>query len=394
MTAPIARRQPPGRDLVLVGGGHSHVQVLESLAAQPLPAMRTTLISREVMTPYSGMLPGFIAGHYAHRDMHIDLAPLCAAAGVRLIQDEVCDLDLYGRRVLCVDGDPLSFDLLSINVGSAPATGGIHGADRFGIAVKPIHRFIPHWEALRARLAAHPDRRARIAIVGGGAGGVELALAIDHRLRVVEQLEQVELMLISAARELLPGKNRRAGRLLLTELQQRGVDVHLGARVVAVDSGVVETDVDGRLHVDEVLWATQAAPQPWLGAAGLVVDADGFALVNDRLQSLSDPAVFVTGDAATIDGNRRPKSGVFAVRQGVVLAGNLRRVAAGRAPEPYRPQKHYLSLISTGDRRAVAVRGAWTVSGGWVWRWKDRIDRRFIERFRPGSRHEPSAGLS
>ncbi len=382
------------RDLVLVGGGHSHVQVLESLAAQPLPAMRTTLISREVMTPYSGMLPGFIAGHYASGDMHIDLAPLCAAAGVRLIHDEVRGVDLDSRRVLCAEHPALHFDLLSINAGSAPATGTIHGADRIGIAVKPIHRFIPQWEALLGRLRAKPDRPVRVAVVGGGASGVELALAIDHRLRVVEGLEHVEMMLISAARELLVGHSPRAGRLLLAELQRRGFDVHLGARVVAAETGVVETDVDGRLHVDEVLWATQAVPQSWPGDAGLVVDADGFVLVNDLLQSVSDPAVFVTGDAATIDGHRRPKSGVFAVRQGAALARNLRSIAAGDAPAPFRPQKHYLALISTGDRRAVAVRGAWVASGRWVWRWKDRIDRRFIARFRPGSRHEPSAGLS
>lgn len=373
---------------MLVGGGHSHVHVLASLARRPIDGLRTTVVSREVLTPYSGMLPGYVAGHYNWLDIHIDLAPLCTAAGARLISGTAKQLDLESRQLICTNRPPVRFDLLSINVGAAPATGEIHGADRFGIAVKPINRFVPQWQALLERLLAEPDRPVRIAIIGGGASGVELGLAIDHRLRIVEGLKNVEMILVSAAPEIVAGHNPATRRFLIKELGRRKFDLHLGARVIAVEDGALETDVDGRLGVDEVLWVTQAAPQPWPAEAGLVVDADGFIVVNEKLQSLSDPEVFAAGDIATVDGEPRPKAGVFAVRQGVVLAENLRRAAAGETLQSFRPQDRFLSLISTGRKSAIASRGDFAAAGHWAWRWKDWIDRRFMARFAVRDRPE------
>lgn len=369
------------RDLVLVGGGHSHVHVLRSLAERPIAGLRTTIISREVLTPYSGMLPGYIAGHYDWLDIHLDLATLCSVPGTRLITGTVSALDLDNRLLSCNDRPPVRFDLLSINVGTVPATGHVHGADRFGMAAKPINRFVLQWHVLREKLLAEPDRRFRIAVVGGGANSVELALAMDHRLRVTEGLNNIEMILIAAAPELITGHKPQTRRMLMKELGKRHFDVHLGARVIAVEDGALETDVDGRLEIDEVLWATKAVPQSWPGDAGLVVDEDGFIMVNDKLQSLSDAKVFAAGDIATIVGDPRPKTGVFAVQQGRVLAENLRRAVAGEALKSFRSQDLFLSFISTGDRRAVVSRGDFAMTGRWVWRWKDWVDRRFMARF-------------
>lgn len=368
-------------DLVLVGGGHSHVEVLRSLARDPVGGLRTTIISRDVMTPYSGMLPGYVAGHYSWPEIHIDLAPLAAAAGSRLIAGEVEGLDPEDRRVAPAGRPPLRYDLLSINSGSAQALAHIVDADRFGIPVKPISRFVPRWLALLERLRDLEGEPFRLAIVGAGAGGVELALAIRYRLEVVEKIDSVEILLISAADRLLIGHNDGVRDRMRRLLSDRRLDVHLAARVTAARDGALETDVDGSIAVDEVLWVTQAAPQAWPGEAGLAVDESGFVLVNRSLQSVSHPEVFAAGDIATLEEDPRPKAGVFAVRHGPVLAENLKRAAVGKPLRDYRPQREYLSLISTGGRHAVAARGEFAAQGRWVWRWKNWIDRRFIGKF-------------
>jgi selenide,water dikinase len=369
------------RDLVLVGGGHAHVLVLKKLAMEPVAGLRVSVISREVHTPYSGMLPGLIAGHYAWDDIHIDLAPLCAMVGARLIAGTVRRLDLSARTLVCDARPPIRFDLLSIDCGAAPGLGAIDGADRVGAPVKPISGFLPHWQALLERLRASGQQRVVLTIVGGGAGGVELALAADYRLRDVEGLGHVRLNLVNAGEQLLVGHNAGVRMRLVAELEKRGIEVYRGAKVVAAEAGRLQLESGDALPADEVLWVTDAAPQSWPAQAGLAVDEAGFIRVNEYLQSASAPQVFAAGDIASLDGYRLPKAGVFAVRQGPVLARNLIAAACGDKLKPYRPQRHILSLISTGDRRAVASRGAFVAAGAWVWRWKDWIDRRFMSRF-------------
>jgi len=368
------------RDLVLVGGGHAHVFVLKRIAMRPVAGLRVTLISREVHTPYSGMLPGLIAGHYTWDDIHIDLAPLCAAAGVRLIAGTVHGLDLDAQTLSCDDRPPVRFDLLSLDCGSAPAIDDIEGADRIGVAVKPISRFLPRWQAMLDRLRDQ-RRPMRLAVVGGGAGSVELALAIDHRLREVERIDHVELMLISAADDLLPAHDPRVRTHIEKVLATRGIAVHRSQRVTAAQTGQLRAASGQIFDVDEVLWVTQAGAPAWPAAAGLDTDPAGFVSVRDCLQSVSHPSVFVAGDIASMVNFDLAKAGVFAVRQGPVLAENLLRAACGRPLQRYAPQKHFLALISTGDRHAVASRGRFHAAGRWVWRWKDWIDRRFMAQF-------------
>src|SRR5258706_12358823 len=176
-----ARDYPVLKDVVLLGAGHSHVTVLRMFGMKPIPGVRLTLISREVHTPYSGMLPGLIAGHYGFDDAHIDTGPLARFAGARLYQDEVIDLDLDGRRVICRSRPPVPYDLLSLNIGSTPNTAGMPGASEHAIAVKPIDGFLRRFEALQARVLARKGRAA-VALVGAGAGGVGLLLAGENRL--------------------------------------------------------------------------------------------------------------------------------------------------------------------------------------------------------------------
>ena len=371
-------------ELVLVGGGHSHLAVLKYFGEHPVRDVRLTLISRGVDTPYSGMLPGLIAGHYTYADAHVDLRRLSAFAGAQAIFDEAVALDPVGRVVQCASGRAVAYDRLSINIGSTP-NASVPGAEEHTIAVKPIDRFLPKWDALCARILASDGSRA-IAVVGGGAGGIELLLSAQYRLRALlaargETADRLTFHLFASSPTILPTHNARARGAFERILARRGVRVHTTSAIVRVEPGRLQT-ANGATHAtDEILWTTEARAASWLRASGLATDAHGFVSVSPTLQSTSHADVFAAGDVASLVGTPLPKSGVYAVREGEALAPNLRRALAGEPLRPYEPQRRVLSLISTGDRFAVGSRGPLAVQGRWVWRWKDAIDRRFMRKY-------------
>ena len=368
--------------LVLVGGGHSHVQVLLALGGRRPGELEITMLSKDVLTPYSGMLPGVVAGHYQPADALIDLAPLCAAAGAELIQAEVSRLDPTSCTVGTRDGNSVGYDLLSINCGSAPGLGSIAGAGDVGLPVKPISGFLSGWDSLLGELSQRRGDAFRLAVVGAGAGGVEMALALEYRLRELEACRGVQVSVIDAADSVLPGHAPQLAWRVAAILARRGIEFRGGARIAEVRSDALLTAAGDVIAADEVVWVTDAGAQPWPREAGLATDRRGFVRVDAGLRSLSHPNVFATGDIASFATIDLPKAGVYAVRQGPLLADNLLRVAKGRPLRDYRPQRRYLMLISAGERYAVASRGRWTAEGAWAWWWKDWIDRRFIRRFR------------
>jgi len=375
---------PVAKDLVLVGGGHSHVAVLRRFGMRPLPGLRLTLITRDIHTPYSGMLPGYIAGHYGFDECHIDLGPLARFAGARLYHGEVLGLDPEAK-VLEVEGrPPVHYDLLSLNTGSRPGTMNVPGAAEFALPVKPIDAFLRGWEALIQRVL-DSQGRFRIAVVGGGAGGVELALATQYRLQTLlrergDDPRRLDYVLLTQGPDILPTHNAGVRSRFYRVMGERDVRVLTEHRVTELREGVIVAEGQPEVQADAVLWVTSASAPGWPVKAGLAVDDGGFIRVDANLQSVSHPGVFVAGDVAALP-DARPKSGVFAVRQGPVLTENLRRAATGRPLKPYRPQKNFLGLISTGDRYAVASRGSFAMEAAWLWRMKDWIDRRFMERF-------------
>jgi selenide,water dikinase len=375
---------PIVKDLVLIGGGHSHVAVLKRFGMRPLPGVRITLICRDSHTPYSGMLPGLIAGHYTFDEAHIDLGPLSRLAGARFYHDEVIGLDLDARQVLCRNRPPTHYDLLSINIGSTPRTSDVMGAAAAVVPVKPISGFLERWRALEERVRHRGG--ARIAVVGGGAGGVELTLAGQYRLgRLLGNGDArgaaLEFHLFTDTDKVLPTHNARVRSKFAQVLASRGVEVHTGRPVVAAAPERLTLDGGASYEFDEILWVTAAGAAPWLRASGLQVDAEGFVAVGDTLRSLSHSDVFAAGDIASMVNHPRPKSGVFAVRQGPPLAENLRRAMLGRPLRRYAPQRRFLSLITTGDRYAVASRGGLALDGRGMWRLKDWIDRRFMRKY-------------
>lgn len=372
--------------VVLVGAGHAHVGALRLFGLKSLPNVALTLISRARHTPYSGMLPGLIAGHYQVDDIHIDAVPLARLAGARLYLDEAVGLDLANRLVICRDAPPVPYDLLSIDIGSTPNTGEVPGADAHAVPVKPIDGFLARFEALLKRTLERKGRAA-IAGVGGGAGGVELLLSVERRLRREISAAGygkagLSFTLVTASDDLLPGYPPAFRARFRGILCARGITVVTGATVRSVESGQLVVAGRAPLAADEFLWTTQAAPARWLAQTGLLLDADGFIKVDDTLRAVGHDDIFAAGDIIAFTPRALPKSGVYAVRAGPVIADNIRRALDGTPLRAFDPQREALYLVSTGERCAVGTRNGFTFAGAWVWRWKDWIDRRFMRQFK------------
>lgn len=294
------------REVVLIGGGHSHVGVLHLFAMRPLPGVRLTVICTDTDTPYSGMLPGYIAGHYSFDEVHIDLRRLAEFAGARYYRAEVTGIDRSARQVFCRDRPPVPYEVLSINIGSTPRLDAVAGAAEHVVPVKPIRRFNEHWLALLDRVRRHAGTTT-IAVVGAGAGGVELILAMQFRLRNEllgqgRNPDELRCHLFSAEAQILPTHNAAARHAFEAVLAARGVVVHRSAKVSLVSAGHLQTESGEALAVDEIVWVTQAGGAAWLRDTGLALDESGFIRVCDTLQSETDPLVFAAGDCAAMIG--------------------------------------------------------------------------------------------
>jgi selenide,water dikinase len=400
---------PLSRDLVLVGGGHANALVLRAWGMRPLPGARLTLIDPSPTAPYTGMLPGHVAGHYPREALEIDLVPLARFAGARLVMARATGLDLAGRRIRMEGRPDIAFDVASIDVGITSAMPDLPGFAEHAVAAKPLGAFADRW---RAFLAA-PE--GDVAVIGGGVAGCELALAMAHALREAGSAARVTVIEAGAVlRDLTPPARRRVREAMAGH----GIAVREDARVEAVTSQGVRLagpdptppdprardggpsgegpDGPGRPRGDAtvpaskvgllpaalVVGAAGARPWPWLAETGLET-VEGYLAVGPDLAT-SDPSVFAAGDCAHLTHAPRPKAGVFAVRAAPVLHRNLRAALAGGRRRAFRPQARYLKLVSLGGRRAVANRSrlapSWLAPSDSMWALKDRIDRAFMRR--------------
>lgn len=391
---------PIRKEVVLLGGGHAHLAVLKQFGMRPLPGVRLTLVSPYYDAPYSGMLPGHIAGHYTFAESHVSLLPLCQFADAQFYLDAAVSLDLGNRKIHCRQRPPVAFDILSIDTGSTPSICRTPGAAEYAVPIKPVELFLQRWSAIEKELKAKPHRLARFIIVGAGAGGAELTLSLQHRLKKSlpkgqSPEERFHFSLFAASSTILPTHALQVREDYRRILAARKVAVHTNCRIIEVFADRVHTSQNKRHEYDYLLWATEASAPNWPKTAGLEVDEHGFIVINDHLQSTSHPFVFAAGDVASMPLHPRPKSGVFAVRQGPPLARNLMAAVLGEWKEfknasnakkaipfvSYTPQRRFLSLISAGNRFALASRGRWSVKGKWVWKWKDWIDRRWMRQY-------------
>jgi selenide,water dikinase len=358
---------------------------MRQMGLAPPPETRIVVVNPDRHTPYSGMLPGFVSGHYAFGDCHIDLDRLCHGARVHFRRAAALAIDPQRNTVALDDGASLPYDVLSINIGSTPPVDGVPGALEHATRVKPVSGFLRVWDKILDE-AARAGRAPRIAVVGGGAGGVELALALHYKLARCCPSAPARVCVLTDTATILSGHARRVGGIVGRVLAERGIAVHAHSKVVRIEPGRLHTGNGAVVAADHFIWATGAGAPSWIAESGIHTDGNGFIAVNAFLQSISHPGIFAAGDIASVAGHRIPKSGVYAVRQGPPLATNLRR-ALGSAPfVSYVPQRTTLALVSTGNKYAVASYGRIAFEGAWVWHWKDRIDRRFMRQYHAASR--------
>ena len=363
------------RRVILAGGGHAHLAVLADWARAPLPDSTRRLITASRHLAYSGMLPGWMAGIYRADELLIDLAPLAESAGAELVLAEVMGLDPASQTLQLSNGDSAPFDLLSLATGGETDTTALAGLGDRLMPVRPVNGFMARWSAFVERQSAgsHPV----VAIVGGGAGGVELALAARAALHPI--CAEARIVLIVGPDGLLPGHGDRVRDLAKAALAQRGIFTETGLAKGHQDG--LELDNGRLIPADLVIAATGSVAPYWLAQSGLACTPRGFVAVGADLRSPSHPAVFAAGDI--IERTDRPlaRSGVHAVKSGPVLADNLRAALADTPLRPYQPRQATLQLLSLGDAHAIASWGRIAGSGRCAWWLKDQIDRRFVSRY-------------
>jgi len=358
------------KHLVLLGGGHAHLQVLREFAAQPLASATLTLVSPHPQFVYSAMLPGLVAGHYRPEDVTIALPALAAAAQATQVLSAATAIDAASRTVRLANGEALQYDALSIDTGGVIDRDAIPGARERALFVRPMEQFTHLWSGL---LALAQERSLSLVVIGGGAGGVEIAMALQHRLD-----GRARVSLVTGGPPPMGSHPHAVQQRVRRALRRVGVTLFEDTCERIEADHVVLGAHGGRLACDAPVVAIGICAPPWLGASGLALDEHGFIATGARLQSTSHPEVFAAGDVATRTDAPRPKSGVFAVRAGPPLALNLRRFIGGGELEAHHTPPRSLNLMTCGGRYAIASWGNWSAEGRWVWWWKDRIDRKFV----------------
>jgi pyridine nucleotide-disulfide oxidoreductase family protein len=377
--------------LVLAGAGHAHAQVLLEFAQRGVKNIEIVLVSPVAQAPYSGMIPGWLAGHYAWQECCLDFVQLCQHAGAHLRLDCVTGIDPDNVQVILESGERISYDWLSLNIGSTltpPANG-----HAMVLPMRPLLALHTRWDEMLQLVRKRSEGTSyRVVMVGGGAAGVESILAAHQRLTLLAPHVRLQFTLATHGDDIVPGLADGAAKRLHAHLTSRGIRFLNHFSASSIEDAAVVGDDGRKLQADAVLWATGAQAYRWPEQSGLGCDKRGFVRIDATLRSLSHPNVFAAGDCASLTPSL-PKAGVFAVRMGPILASNLYAATQGRALQTYRPQRHYLVLIGTGGEHAVAAWGPLAWQGDWVWKWKQRIDRRFIARYDTQKIHAASPSI-
>ncbi|HRE14223.1 MAG TPA: FAD-dependent oxidoreductase, partial [Usitatibacteraceae bacterium] len=354
--------------------------VLKAIGEALDPTVSVTLVSPVSVQVYSGMVPGFVAGHYGLAECGVDLGPLAAKARALVARSAGALISTGRREVILANGESVPYDLLSIDIGSRPLVGDVIGVERHAVPVRPLETFVTAWEETLAR--ARRGAVQSVSVVGGGAAGLEIAFAMDHRFRAELGARAPHVRVLTDQPDVLmeygPGVRERLKRLA----RKRNVGLHPMSRVAEVGPDFVRLKDNLQFASDATFWVAGAGAHTLFRDSGLETDERGFLLVDDFMQSVSHPDILAAGDCATSRDNPRPKAGVFAVRAGPALAFNLRAKLTGQPLRDHVTRRRFLALISCGDRRAVGVYGPLSFEGRWVWAWKDRIDRAFLARYR------------
>ncbi|MCR9291797.1 MAG: selenide, water dikinase SelD [bacterium] len=388
------------RHVVLIGLGHTNSHILRMWGMHPIPDADLTCVSDSGSATYSGMLPAVLAGQVPESAMRIDLVRLSASVGARLIVGRVEGIDRAGHRVFIAGRPAIPYDALSVGIGSIPNMSGVSFGSQTEppaslVTIKPMQTFLQRLEE-RLRNVIQADEPLKIAIVGSGVAGIEIAFCLGPYLqRCAPQAESVLVRIVSRSQALLTGEALSTQKRVHQELQARGYELRLGQAVAQVEEEQLVLANGEELDANVIIWATGASPPTLLEQLELPVDQHGFLLTDASLR-VEDPQgldrghpIFAVGDTGTIRDERLPKAGVYAVRQGPVLWNNIKASIAGEALKDYQPQRDFLRLINLGDGRAIGQWRGWAFQGSWVYRLKHYIDSSFMDKFAPQCMFEP-----
>ena len=377
--------------LVLVGAGHAHANVLLNITQRCNSELEIILVSPVLLAPYSGMIPGWLAGHYEWNECCLDFEALCKKSGAKIVLESVVAINPDLCELTLSSGEKISYDWLSFNIGSTlrpnvSISEQNNQIDTKILAMRPLSELHNHWEQIQASIKLHSTQTMvsdyKVVMVGGGAAGVESLLAVQYRLTQIAPQVKCQFSLVTRGDDILSGMPNSAVRSLSKLMEQRGIRIFNQFEVDRIEQGKLAS-LDGRhVKADVVLWATGAQAHLWPAESTLATDDKGFIVIDEMLRSVSHPNVFATGDCARW-AKALPKAGVFAVRMGPVLTENLCAAIENKPLRKYSPQRRYLILLGTGDTNAVAVWGAFSWQAKWVWRWKEKIDRGFLMRHSP-----------
>ena len=341
----------------------------------PIPGVRLTLINPDTYSLYSGMLPGIISGHYTFDEAHIDLIKLTSFANSRFIKSKVIGIEPEKNKILLEGRPPLFYDLLSINAGSGSNYENINDIRNTAITVKPINQFLSKWEHIKRKINNSKNER-KIALIGGGAGGVEIISAMRHSLSRNNQLT-----LFTKENRILKDFPKRTIHKFELHFKKNNIKILTNTEIKKINGDcIVDSENKERIFDDIFLVARTSGPE-WLKKTNLDLDDEGFLAVNDQLRSISKNNIFGSGDIVNIDKYNLKKSGVYAVRQGDVLSKNLRNTLLKKDLKKFKPQRSFLSIISMGEKKAIASKYSFSIQGKWVWNWKNHIDQKFIAKF-------------
>jgi selenide, water dikinase len=366
--------------LVLVGGGHSHLEIVRRQILEHRDDVDLTLLSSGTLHHYSGMVPGYLRGTYSERQIAFDLPPLLERAGGQFLAGQARAVDPGSQKVVLADGRSVDYDLVSFGVGSSTRGGRADDVRAHAWTVKPIGRAV----ALRRRLTELAGQDVspvvRAVVVGAGAAGYEVACAIAGVLDEAGRRRVV--ILADAAERILEGYSDRFRRRALGLLERKRISLRLGSAVSEVRPAAVCFAQGEEIPSDLTVWLTGAEAYDLFAGSGLALDSRGFLLVDDSLRSVSDPRIFGVGDCATLESHpQTPRAGVYAVREGPILWRSLIATLEGRPLPRYSPQKGFLSILNTADGKSLLRYGAIVSYSRAAWKLKDGIDRRFMRRY-------------
>ncbi|MBC7740959.1 MAG: FAD-dependent oxidoreductase [Bdellovibrionaceae bacterium] len=369
----LAMQKP--KSILLLGGGHAHIQVLHALAKFKGPATKLTLVSDVIEAPYSGMIPSYLADIYNREQLQFNLKEICIRYGFNFIHDSAVQINASENNVHLASGQIISYDFCSINIGIEPQSIMTGPTDEDLIYLKPISQLLQHWDRIKNKSAASITH---IAVIGGGAAAFEIAVACRRHFKN----PHCRIQIITGVRGLLAGENARIQRWALASLKYLQVEIISERKVSQVKDSYLILNDGQKIKKQICLVATSAKAPPLLRNSNLPVNENGFVIVERDLRVTGFKNIFAVGDCSEFSAQPLPKAGVFAVREGPVLIANLKKLLVNSPRlKDYKPQSRFLKIMVSGENIALASYGRWSAKGKLAWILKDIIDRRFMKRF-------------